>query len=204
MNEVNINNNNSSVYFGQILEKYISEHYTSNYEEIIILCIGTDRCTGDSLGPLTGHKLERRIKGYSNVYLHGTLDEPVHAKNLEETIKLINNSYKKPFIIAIDACLGDINRVGCIKVSNGPLKPGAGVNKNLPPIGDINILGIVNLAGFMEFMILQNTRLQVVMKMADDISRGIEYALWKTIKDIKSKEYINEEYREADIRYLKI
>ncbi|SHG95999.1 spore protease YyaC [Tepidibacter thalassicus] len=197
MNEVNINNSNSTIHFAKILEKYINKYYTSDYKEIIILCIGTDRCTGDSLGPLIGYKLERRIKGYNNVFLYGTLDEPVHAKNLEETINLINISHKKPFVIAVDACLGSINRIGCIKVSNEPLKPGAGVNKTLPSVGDISILGIVNLAGFMEFMVLQNTRLQLVMKMADSISKGIEYALWKIIK---SKDYIiNKDFENTTI-----
>lgn len=189
MNEVNINNNKSTIHLGQIMESHIKEHYTNEHREIVVLCIGTDRCTGDSLGPLTGHKLEKRIKGFKDVYLHGTLEEPVHAKNLGETIDLIKYSYKNPFVIAIDACLGNINRIGCIKVSNGPLKPGAGVNKDLPLIGDINVLGIVNLAGFMEFMMLQNTRLSLVMKMADGISRSIEYALWKITKEIENQSY---------------
>lgn len=45
------------------------------------------------------------------------------------------------------------------------------------------ITGIVNFSGFMDYLILQNTRLSVVMKMADMISMGIRYVLWKANKD---------------------
>ena len=48
---------------------------------VIFLCIGTDRSTGDSLGPLVGHKLRKcRLKKAAVI---GTLDKPVHAMNLE-------------------------------------------------------------------------------------------------------------------------
>ena len=46
-------------------------------EGVMFLCIGTDRSTGDSLGPLVGHKLRRqRLKGAAVI---GTLDKPVHC-----------------------------------------------------------------------------------------------------------------------------
>lgn len=89
----------------------------------------------------------------------------------------------KPFIIAIDACLGKPERVGMISIGKGALRPGAGVNKSLPPIGHIHIAGIVNISGFMEYLILQNTRLNLVMRMADIISSGIHFNIWKYVKD---------------------
>ena len=52
-----------------------------------------------------------------------------------------------------------------------PSKPGAAMNKKLPAVGDLHIHGIVNLNGFMEFFVLQNTRLSLVMKMADVIAK---------------------------------
>ena len=45
------------------------------------------------------------------------------------------------------------------------------MNKKLPAVGDLHIHGIVNLNGFMEFFVLQNTRLSLVMKMADVIAK---------------------------------
>ncbi|MDF0728497.1 spore protease YyaC [Cytobacillus sp. S13-E01] len=143
---------------------------TSN-RPIVFICIGTDRSTGDSLGPLIGSRMLEL--GISHFHVYGTLDEPIHAVNLVEKIKLVQESYRNPFIIGIDACLGRLKSVGVITIDEGPVKPGAGVNKELMPIGDIHITGIVNVSGFMEFFVLQNTRLSLVMKMANTIADGI-------------------------------
>lgn len=156
-------------------------------QEIVILGIGTDRSTGDCLGPLVGHKL---FKNYilRDVYVYGTLDEPVHAKNLEDKVKSINIVHKNPFIIAVDASLGKNENIGNLNLINGPLFPGAGVNKNLNPVGNISLTGIVNVSGFMEYIVLQNTRLSLVMQMADVISLSLYMSL-KNITKTKAVVY---------------
>ena len=40
------------------LEELIRQEFLRGKEGVIFLCIGTDRSTGDSLGPLIGHKLK--------------------------------------------------------------------------------------------------------------------------------------------------
>lgn len=144
-----------------------------------ILCIGTDRSTGDSLGPLTGWRLRKLLYG-KNILVFGTIDEPVHAQNLEAAIKSIEELGASHSIIAVDACLGHHQHVETILLEPKPLKPGAGVNKNLPEVGDISISGIVNVSGFMEYQILQSTRLSLVMKMSQIIANSIFLALQKT------------------------
>jgi putative sporulation protein YyaC len=176
---VNVNNPHVISEFSEGFMSVFNDSYASEYLEIVILCIGTDRSTGDCLGPLVGHKL--RLIRYRNVFVYGTLDNPVHAKNLDEVISNIYREHKNPFIISVDACLGKAERVGCISIGYGPLRPGAGVNKNLKEVGDMHITGVVNIGGFMEYLILQNTRLNLVMRMADTISNGIHYNLWKYI-----------------------
>lgn len=143
----------------------------SIHTPIIIMCIGTDRSTGDSLGPLVGTMLEQ--KGALPFYVYGTLKNPIHAVNLEDRLKDIQQQHKHSFIIAVDACLGRVKNVGMVTVEKGSLKPGAAVNKNLPSVGDAHITGIVNVSGFMEFFVLQNTRLHLVMSMAETIATGI-------------------------------
>lgn len=142
--------------------------------EVIVFCIGSDRSTGDSLGPLTGSKLQSMHR-YPHVY--GTLDEPVHATNLAETLERLRSHYENPFLIAVDACLGRLDSVGCVTIGKGSLKPGAAVKKELPPVGDLYVTGIVNVGGFMEHMVLQSTRLQLVMKMAETIASALAYGL---------------------------
>lgn len=156
----------------QVLLDKLETHTVSNYDSIILLCIGTDRSTGDCLGPLVGNFLSHEAQELIHVY--GNLDRPVHAANLQETIDQINQMYRAPFIIALDACLGSIENVGCITVGDGSLQPGAGVNKNLPKVGNMHITGIVNVGGFMEYLVLQNTRLNLVMKIANTIASAIK------------------------------
>lgn len=169
---IDVNDELAQETFTKLFKNYVLNNINNDiYKNLIFLCIGTDRSTGDSLGPIVGYKLSK-LK-HDNVLVFGTLDNPVHAKNLCEKTFEINRVYKKPFIIAIDACLGYHQNIGHINISNGPVYPGAGVNKNLMPIGNINITGVVNAGGFMEYFVLQNTRLNLVMKMADIIAEGI-------------------------------
>lgn len=142
---------------------------------VVILCIGTDRSTGDALGPLVGSRLARSAENLFAV--HGTLEQPVHATNLAQVLAEIRTTYEHPFVIAVDACLGYPDSVGYVNLGDGPLRPGAGVKKSLPEVGEIHITGVVNVGGFMEYMILQNTRLSKVMQIADVIAAGLEQSL---------------------------
>lgn len=144
---------------------------------VVAVCIGTDRSTGDALGPLVGMLLARRNLAETEVF--GTLDHPVHAVNLRETLAVIERTFRDPFIIAVDACLGQLASVGSIQLNSGPVKPGAGVNKTLPPVGDIHLTGIVNVGGFMEYLVLQNTRLSLVMGMAEVIAEALGRVLFR-------------------------
>lgn len=139
--------------------------------DLVIVCIGTDRSTGDSLGPLIGTMLEQQL--LRRFYVYGTLKNPVHAVNLTERIDDIRSSHPRSFILAIDACLGRLTSVGKISLAEGPVQPGAAVQKKLPAIGDIHITGIVNIGGMMEYFVLQNTRLHTVMQMAETIAASI-------------------------------
>ncbi|USG65788.1 spore protease YyaC [Brevibacillus ruminantium] len=151
-----------------LVERFQAHSY---FDEIVIVCIGTDRSTGDALGPLVGSKLS----SYKPLPLHvyGTLEDPVHAVNLSEKLSFIQSKHPHSMIIAIDACLGQFSNVGKINVIDGPLKPGAGVKKELPSVGVFHVTGIVNVGGFMEYFVLQNTRLFVVMEMAEIIANGL-------------------------------
>lgn len=141
--------------------------------EVVFVCIGTDRATGDCLGPLVGTRL-RSFRSSINVY--GTLQEPAHATNMVQVLDKVYSSYQHPLIVAVDACLGSSERVGFINIRKGSLKPGTALKKTLPEIGDFYVSGVVNVGGFLEHMVLQNTRLYLVYQMADTIARGLYMA----------------------------
>lgn len=159
----------------------IMQTYIVN-DDVVFVCVGTDRSTGDALAPIIGTLLTER--GYKNVI--GTLEDPVHAMNLEETIQKLP---KGKTVIAIDACLGNLTSVGTINVKKGTLKAGAGVNKELPEFGDYCIVGIVNVGGFMEYFVLQNTRLSLVMNMANQIVNAIVAKFPLVVENKKRKKY---------------
>lgn len=140
----------------------------------VVVCIGTDRSTGDSLGPLIGTALQERLLPLA---VYGTLEEPVHAANLNDVLERIGAQEPSRPLLAIDACLGRAESVGYVSVKQGPLRPGTGVNKRLPEVGDLHVIGIVNVGGFMEYFVLQNTRLSLVMRMANTITDAIEKCL---------------------------
>lgn len=161
---------------GSFLTELLSELNPKGRRPCVLLSIGTDRSTGDSLGPLVGTRVSELAPGLIPVF--GTLEEPVHAVNLKEKLLEIKQEFpNQPLIIAVDACLGHLQNVGTIALGKGSLQPGTGVNKQLPPVGDIFISGVVNIGGFLEFLVLQNTRLALVMKMADCIARGLVIGL---------------------------
>ena len=141
-----------------VLKKCIGQ-IDRSWKEIIILCIGSDRITGDSLGPLIGQQLSRYR--WKNIHIYGTLDAPVHALNLESTLSGIKKRHPSALIL------------GYITAGIGPIHPGSGVHKNLPAVGDLYITGILNASGSFEHFLLQTTRLSFVVQMADTITDGI-------------------------------
>ncbi|MCL6598781.1 MAG: spore protease YyaC [Alicyclobacillus macrosporangiidus] len=144
--------------------------------EIVVVCVGTDRSTGDAFGPIIGTKLQHS----TDVTVYGTLDEPVHAVNLGATLERLQKKHgRRPFVLAVDACLGRFDHVGQIILEEGPLRPGAGVKKSLPEFGDFTLTGVVNVCGFMEYFVLQNTRLGVVMRMTDTVVEALRNSLYR-------------------------
>ncbi|MDD4601311.1 hypothetical protein SDC9_08920 [bioreactor metagenome] len=140
---------------------------------IIILCIGSDRYTGDSLGPLIGSDLKENTE----FTVYGCLDYPVHAGNLVETISVIKHRHHHPIIIAIDACLGKTSEIGNIEVWEGGLQAGIAVGNRLPCVGDISVIGVVNSGGHLGYLDLQSTPLSIVVKLSKVISFALRDAV---------------------------
>ncbi|MUG46603.1 spore protease YyaC [Paenibacillus woosongensis] len=135
---------------------------------VTFLCIGTDRSTGDALGPLVGTQLEEL--GFSSVV--GSLQHPCDADNL---VHRMNAIPKEHVIIAIDACLGVPASVGSYIVSGKPLLPAQSVGGGLPEAGHYSIAAVVNVNGPKPYWTLGMTSLYKVMQMADEIVRAAAY-----------------------------
>ncbi len=134
--------------------------------QVTFLCIGTDRSTGDALGPLVGTRLE--MQGITSVV--GTLKYPCDAVNLEARMSVIPKNH---IIIAIDACLGAAASVGSYLVSGLPLVPAQSVGRILPAVGHYSVAAVVNVNGPKPYWTLQMTSLHHVMQMADVLADSI-------------------------------
>ncbi|MTI71691.1 MAG: spore protease YyaC [Firmicutes bacterium] len=141
--------------------------------DLIIICIGTDKCIGDCLGPLVGTLLKKENLPFK---VYGTLEEPIHALNIKKRTKQIKLKHPMNYTIAIDACLGERDSVGHIQIRKGPIFPGKGVGKKLPSIGDLSIIGIVDTVNDDFNLSLHAIRLGFIMKMAESIVEAFKYA----------------------------
>jgi len=142
-----------------------------NNADCVFLCIGSDKITGDCLGPLTGYLLKNTHN--VNAYIYGTLDAPINALNLELAEKFIRKKHKKSKIVTIDACLGNVCDIGKIKIVNKPAIPGNAFSKNLKNVGDMSILAIVNRGTAEDNFSLFSTPLNLVYKLANLIALSV-------------------------------
>ncbi len=149
--------------------------------EPIILCVGSDLIIFDAVGPLCGTLLREKLP---DVCLFGEFKALQTAKNIQETAKYIKKEYPNRPVIAIDAAIHE-ERVGDIKISRKPLKPGAGAKKNLGEVGEITIMGITErkTEGIRNGIFGNTVRLGMVYEMADAISDGVVLFLKKWCKN---------------------
>ncbi|WP_125153364.1 spore protease YyaC [Clostridium rectalis] len=166
--------NKAKAHFNDPLCYYKIAYFIKDYinDKTVIVCIGTDRCIGDCLGPLVGTLLKER---HFPLPVFGTVEDPIHALNLEEKLNGIKKTYPDRNIIGIDACLGDTDNIGEIQSRDYPVHPGKGVGKSLPNVGDASIIGIVDAS---EGNIFNNNtiRLNLILNMAKAITDAMLHA----------------------------
>ena len=110
-------------------------------EETIVICIGSDRVSGDMLGPLVGSRLREEYHLPCPVY--GAVGESVNGLNLEEYLAMIRRRHDRSRIIAVDAALGKGEDVGKIRLKKGGIKAGGALARKGEKVGDVGIVGVV-------------------------------------------------------------
>lgn len=170
MNKVKVNYKSNLAYYeiALFLKDYI-------HKDSVIVCIGTDRCIGDCLGPLVGMLLKER---HFPLHVYGTIHDPIHALNLEKNINEIKANHPNSKIIGIDACLGDCTSLGEIQCRDYAIHPGKGVGKTLPDVGDTSIIGIVDSSDNSELFTNRNIRLSLIIDMANVIVDSLFYCIY--------------------------
>lgn len=166
-------------------EHYLAYYEISNFlkdhidEKTLIVCIGTDKCIGDCLGPLVGTLLKEK---FFPLNVFGTLESPIHALNLDKKITEILKNYPGYKIVAIDACLGDSKSIGEIHTRNEPIHPGKGVGKTLRSVGDTSIIAIVDSSENIDLFTSRPIRLSFILDMAKVIVDALIHAYYLSTK----------------------
>lgn len=110
----------------------------------VIVCVGSDKISGDSLGPLVGSYLKD-----DNVPcpVYGAMGNTVNGVNIEEYRRMLSRYHRGVPIIAIDAAVGNADEVGQIKFRLGGVQAGGAIGRSETPLGDLAILGVVSAKG---------------------------------------------------------
>lgn len=173
----------------------VCKNLNKDFDKINIVCIGTDKATGDCLGPLVGTFLEKKLKNNNFVKVYGTLNNTVNALNVAE---LAINLEKETdsLTIAIDACMGDNLKAGDLFISNTPLNPGSGVGKRIKPIGDLSVKGVIatnTKSIYLNDKLVMTTRLSLVYNLSEIIAKGLKSAIHTLQKETINENIKNEE-----------
>ena len=138
----------------------------------VVVCIGTPKVTGDSLGPKVGDLL---INKYNiNAYVYGCTSSPVTGINCQKYYEHVKTHHSESIIIAVDACLGKSEDVGKIKYSLEGLRAGSALQKEFERFGDIGFLGVVAVKQENNFSALVNVSDEDVSRLADKIAKKIQ------------------------------
>ena len=121
----------------KILKKELKNDCTK-----IFLCVGTNNCVGDSLGPIVGDILTQKINS-NNIYIVGNSNKNLNSKNFNQNIEKIKNEIYNPFFIIIDSALANKEVIGKVIINNNSMIIGSALNKKHELIGNLCIKGVV-------------------------------------------------------------
>ena len=200
---INTNQQDCSREISVLLKKCILS-YPHHWTDLVFLCIGTDRVTGDCLGPYVGHRLSFLLFS-RNICLRNTCTACTCIKPLWHTQRDSFPASGQP-----DHCcwcffgtkkhldMWPSLMVHCTQVL--PFIKTAACRH-------IHITGIVNTAGMLEQLTLQTTRLSTVISIAEQISNGIllmipqsdfRQTLWSVCKYLLHPGHISQEEQLPD------
>lgn len=110
------------------------------------VCIGTNRIISDSFGPRVGKKLKQVFYKNENINVYGTIENPIHLKNVEYFLKKIEN---KNQIILIDSAIGRKEDIGNTYVNRGGMEIGKAFNHSIYIPANINIKTVIGAKEYM-------------------------------------------------------
>ena len=156
----------------ELLVEALKTCFPDTEQAPVFICIGSDRHILDCLGPLCGTMLQASLP---NMLIYGSLDHPIHARNLIKEMQIIRQRHPGRLELAIDASVGDEAEIGSLQLRQGALLPGKALAKNLPAVGDFSLTGVVDKRSLGRSSSRESTRgLAHVYHMAQVIQAAVE------------------------------
>jgi len=137
----------------------------------VIVCVGTDKVSGDSLGPMVGNYLRHRYAVPCPVY--GVEGRTVNGVNLERYKAFLDAHYAGVPVIAVDAALGEEDEVGKIRYRVGGVQAGGALGRRNATVGHLAVLGVVGVKGEDALGTLLEVPFDLVERLADRIARRL-------------------------------
>lgn len=156
--------------FSRCVAKTLENYLILPSESIILLFVGSDSNIGDSLAPICGSLFECEGGG---VFAYGNLIAPITAKEVPFAVEFIKNAHPDSLVVVVDAAIGKSSDVGLVKVQKSGIKPGLGVDKDLPEVGDLSVIGILGEKRGGKALFTVN-KISTVYSMAEKIAEGLK------------------------------
>lgn len=161
----------------------------------VVICIGSDKITGDRLGPLVGDFLTEIYN--VDAFVYGKSGKNVNGINFAHYQSHIASCHSDSIIVAVDSCLGQRPDVGTIKLTNKGVRAGGALGRQNERIGDLGILGIVGEYGKDNFNILKN----IDKTFVQDLAFTIAAKLIKILQDIKDSATFTQLVKNSNLSY---
>ena len=139
----------------------------------VVICIGTPKVPGDSLGPKVGDLLVKKYR--VKAYVYGKTRAPVTGVNCPMYFAHLRAHHKKSIVIAVDACLGSKEDVGKVKITYDGLRAGSALKKDLGKVGDLSFLGMVGEKSDDNMAALMSADSAEVDALAEKIAEKIHF-----------------------------
>ena len=136
----------------------------------VIVCVGTDKISGDSLGPMVGSML--RAAGVP-CPVYGVEGATVNGVNLDRYREFLASRYAGVPVIAVDAALGEADEVGQIRYRKGGVCAGGALGRRTEGLGQLAVLGVVGRRGEDALSALLEAPLAVVERLAERIAHKL-------------------------------
>lgn len=137
-------------------------------KNVVVVCFGTPLVSGDAFAPLVADALKEDLD--APVFVYGTTDCPITAKNMADKLDFITTVHKGDLIISVDASLGE--NVGGVAVRRDGVCPAA-VRGRKKRFGDIGVLGIVAPPGSDALVNLMSADFDTVERLAAVTAQAI-------------------------------